>query len=216
MQKKYRVTLTPEERDDLSRLVAVGKAAARTLLPARILLKADQTEGGPAWEDARIADALDVGQRTIGRVRQRFVEQGLAAALGRKQQDRPSRPRKLDGRAEARLTNTSFDLEQAPGNWLGDYEGLAAAGNDFVAVWGMPNGSATNQESIFFRRSISGGSSTAGGAFTVTPTAKDASGNTPPAPSAPSTSPAATPGPSCPPTTRSPTATAAVTPSLSR
>jgi len=103
MQKKYRVTLTPEERDELSRLVAAGKAAARALAHARILLKADQAEGGPAWEDARIAQALDVGHRTIGRVRQRFVEEGLAAALGRKKQDRPSRPRKLDGRAEARL-----------------------------------------------------------------------------------------------------------------
>jgi transposase len=103
MQKKYRVTLTPEERAELSRLVAAGKAAARALTHARILLKADQAEGGSAWEDARIAEALDVGHRTIGRVRQRFVEQGLAAALGRKQQDRPSRERKLDGRAEARL-----------------------------------------------------------------------------------------------------------------
>jgi transposase len=103
MQKKYRVTLTPEERDELSRLVASGKAAARVLIHARILLKADQAEGGPAWEDARIAEALDLGARTIGRVRQRFVEQGLPAALGRKKQDRPSRPRKLDGRAEAHL-----------------------------------------------------------------------------------------------------------------
>jgi hypothetical protein len=63
---------------------------------------------------------------------------------------------------EVRLTDTSFNLEQAPvpGNnsilggsfWLGEYEGLAAAGNDFVAVWGMPNGSSTDQASIFFRR----------------------------------------------------------------
>jgi hypothetical protein len=58
--------------------------------------------------------------------------------------------------SEVRLTNTSFNLEQAPTRFagdfvLGDYEGLAAAGNDFVAVWGMPDGSATNQESIFFR-----------------------------------------------------------------
>jgi transposase len=103
MQKKYRVTLTPEERDDLSRLLAAGKAAARALAHARILLKADQAEGGPAWEDARIAEALDCGVRTVERLRQRFVEQGLEAALGRKPQDRPSRPRKLDGRAEARL-----------------------------------------------------------------------------------------------------------------
>jgi len=64
---------------------------------------------------------------------------------------------------EVRLTNSSFNLEQAPPRFagdffLGDYEGLAAAGNDFVAVWGMPNGSATGQESIFFRREFSTGS----------------------------------------------------------
>jgi hypothetical protein len=63
---------------------------------------------------------------------------------------------------EVRLTNTSFNLEQSParfaGNFfLGDYEGLKAVGNDFVAVWGMPDGSATSQESIFFRREFSTG-----------------------------------------------------------
>jgi hypothetical protein len=64
--------------------------------------------------------------------------------------------------SEVRLTDTSFNLEQAPSRtffrtnfFLGDYEGLAAAGNDFVAVWGMPNGTGANQESIFFRRVIS-------------------------------------------------------------
>jgi transposase len=101
--KKYLVTLTPEERQQLSRLTSSGKAAALVLTRARILLKADQASGGPAWEDATIAEALDCGHRTVERVRQRFVEDGLDAALQRKQQDRPSRPRKLDGRAEARL-----------------------------------------------------------------------------------------------------------------
>jgi hypothetical protein len=68
---------------------------------------------------------------------------------------------------EVRLTNTSFNLEQAPARFagdffLGDYEGLKAVGNDFVAVWGMPDGSATSQESIFFRREFStGGASSA-------------------------------------------------------
>jgi hypothetical protein len=65
--------------------------------------------------------------------------------------------------SEVRLTDNSFNLEQAPSRtavgfssfyFLGDYEGLAAAGNDFVAVWGMPDGSATGQESVFFRRAI--------------------------------------------------------------
>ena len=101
--KKYLVTLTAEERQSLHALTAAGKGAARVLAHARILLKADQAEGGPAWPDERIAEALDVGLSTIARVRQRFVEQGLDAALRRKKQDRPSRPPVLDGRAEARL-----------------------------------------------------------------------------------------------------------------
>ena len=102
-QKKYLVTLTPDEREQLAGLLSAGKRSALTLARARILLKADQADGGPAWEDARIAEALDCGVRTVERVRQRFVERGLQAALGRKPQDRPSRERKLDGRAEARL-----------------------------------------------------------------------------------------------------------------
>src|SRR6516165_4180827 len=101
--KKYRVTLTPEERDRLTALVSAGKRSALTVTRARILLKADQAEGGPAWDDARIAEALDCGLRTVERVRQRFVERGLEPALGRKPQDRPSRERKFDGAAEARL-----------------------------------------------------------------------------------------------------------------
>jgi transposase len=101
--KKYKVTLTAEERRQLQDLIAAGKAAAKKLTHARILLKADAADGGPAWTDDGIAEALDVSTDTIGRVRQRFVEQGLEAALVRKKQDRPSRQRKLDGRAEARL-----------------------------------------------------------------------------------------------------------------
>ena len=101
--KKYRVTLTEEERRQLVDLTAAGKSAAQKLAHARILLKADAAPGGPAWPDERIAEALEVGLSTIARVRQRFVEHGLEAALGRKPQDRPSRPRTLDGAAEARL-----------------------------------------------------------------------------------------------------------------
>src|SRR5438874_7008370 len=101
--KKYRVTLTDEERQGLHELVSAGKAAAKRLARARILLKADAAPGGPAWTDDLIAEALEVSTDTVGRVRQRFVEQGLEAALARKKQDRPSRERVLDGRAEARL-----------------------------------------------------------------------------------------------------------------
>jgi transposase len=101
--KKYKVTLTAEERQQLQGLIAAGKAAAKRLTHARILLKADAADGGPGWDDHRIAEATEVSTDTVARVRQRFVELGLEAALARKKQDRPSRERKLDGRAEARL-----------------------------------------------------------------------------------------------------------------
>jgi len=101
--KRYVVELSPEERQELTRLVSVGRRSARTITRARILLKADQAAAGPAWDDGRIADALGCGRRTVERVRQRLVEEGLDAALTHKPQARPSVPPKLDGRAEARL-----------------------------------------------------------------------------------------------------------------
>jgi hypothetical protein len=101
--KKYKVTLTADERQSLHALVAAGKAAAKKLAHARILLKADAAPDGPGWTDERIAEAVEVNRTTVEQVRQRFVEQGLEAALVRKKQDRPSRERKLDGDGEARL-----------------------------------------------------------------------------------------------------------------
>ena len=83
-------------------LVRVGKASARTLTHARVLLKADEGPGGPAWQDDRIMDALDVRRSTVERVRTRCVEGGLDAAL----RPRPSatpRLRKLDGAQQAQL-----------------------------------------------------------------------------------------------------------------
>jgi len=100
--KKYHVTLAPEERSELGAMVGAGKAAARKLAHARILLKADEAEGGPGWADADIAAALDVGLSTVARVRERFVAEGLAAALVPRPTARVY-ARKLDGAAEARL-----------------------------------------------------------------------------------------------------------------
>jgi transposase len=101
--KRYKVTLEDQERQHLHALIAAGQADARKLAHARILLKADAAEGGPAWPDWRIADALEVSVATVERTRQRFVEQGFDAALDRKRRERPAREIKLDGRAEARL-----------------------------------------------------------------------------------------------------------------
>ena len=103
MAKKYLVTLTPEERHWLAALLSAGKRSALALTRARILLKADQTDCGPAWADADIAEALDCGLRTVERVRQRFVERGLDDALTHKEQETPRRQTVFDGAAEARL-----------------------------------------------------------------------------------------------------------------
>jgi hypothetical protein len=102
MHKHYVVTLTATERDSLKRLLAAGTASARKLTHARILLKADQGPDGPGWADQAIADAVEVSQPTISRVRKQHVEQGLQAALNRRP---PTREyvRKLDGMQEAKL-----------------------------------------------------------------------------------------------------------------
>src|SRR5512144_1598164 len=100
MAKKYRITLTAEEREVLGRMIARGKAAARKLAHARILLQAD--EGGQARADEDHPAALNVRVRTIERVRRRFVEQGLEAALWPTPAKRIY-ARKLDGEREAHL-----------------------------------------------------------------------------------------------------------------
>jgi transposase len=97
--KKYKVTLTEQEREELGQLISKGKGAARKLLHARILLKADSQVG---WKDQAISDALEVSLSTIERVRERFVEDGLEVALERQAPRRVYR-RKLDGQQEAHL-----------------------------------------------------------------------------------------------------------------
>jgi transposase len=101
MNKKYIVRLSDAERAQLTALIRKGKAAAYKIRHAHILLKADAA--GPAWTDARIAESFSVSVNTVLGVRQRFVEQGLEAALNRKPQAQPSRAPRLDGEGEARL-----------------------------------------------------------------------------------------------------------------
>jgi transposase len=104
MSKKYLVTRTAEERTALHELIAKGMGAARRLVHARILLKADQSADGPAWKDDAIAAAVEVGTATVERVRRRFVEHGFEAALDPYFVEHPQpRARKLDGEQEARL-----------------------------------------------------------------------------------------------------------------
>jgi len=102
MNKKYRVTLTDDERCHLQTLITTGKTAAQTQIHARILLKADQSAAGPAWFDQDISNALEVSIPTIERVRRTLVLEGLEAALHRRPATTP-RLRKLDGAQEAHL-----------------------------------------------------------------------------------------------------------------
>ena len=118
MNKKYRVTLTPAERAELEGLLARGKADVRRLRHAQILLKTDQAEGGPAWPDTRIAEALEVGTTSVERVRQRFVEEGLAAALSPYRGGKRIYERKLDGEQEAHLVALACSAPpQGRGRW---------------------------------------------------------------------------------------------------
>lgn len=109
MPKKYVVRLTDSERTHLERLVRKGKAHARKLLYARILLKADANKD--SWTDERIAEALEVSTATVARERRRFCEEGLEVALMPKKPGRPRR-RVLDGRAEAHLI--ALSCSEAP------------------------------------------------------------------------------------------------------
>ena len=102
MKKKYPVTLTEAERELLKSLIAAGTAPARKLTHARILLKADQSPEGPGWVDEQVADAVEVSQPTVARVRKQYVQEGLEAALNRRPPNRVYQ-RKLDGEQEARL-----------------------------------------------------------------------------------------------------------------
>jgi transposase len=97
MKNKYTVTLTDSERTLLRRLITSGKGAARRLIHARVLLKADQ--GLP---DQTLAFEVEVGHATIERIRRRFVEDGLEAALDPRRPAKP-RPHKIDGEVEAHL-----------------------------------------------------------------------------------------------------------------
>ena len=97
---KYVVRLNPEEREQLLTLVKTGPGAAAKLLHARILLKADVSAEGRRWTDAEIAEALETSASTVHRVRQAWVDQGLAAVLARPPPT-GRQYRQLDGAQEA-------------------------------------------------------------------------------------------------------------------
>lgn len=102
-KKRYVVRLSPAERARLTEVVSRGRVWALKRRHAQVLLKADQGESGPAWTDVEIADAFEIHHRTVENIRQRYVTEGLEAALDRKKQPPRLDARKLDGAQEARL-----------------------------------------------------------------------------------------------------------------
>ena len=102
MPAKYTVRLSEAQRDRLDRLTRTGTAHVRSIQHARTLLLADASDDGPAWTDEKVAGALGVSPQTVARTRRRFVVHGLDEAL-RVIADRPGRPPKIDGAAEAHL-----------------------------------------------------------------------------------------------------------------
>ena len=103
MAPRYRVTLTADERQELSALTRTGKTNARRFVNARALLLCDAEPDGPGWTVTDTAAALGVTPRTIEHLKKRFVEEGLDAALERKRAEKPPREIQFDGEFEARL-----------------------------------------------------------------------------------------------------------------
>jgi transposase len=103
MTPRYRITLSADERNRLEGLTRSGKTAAHTFIHARALLLCDAGPHGKPWKVADVAEALGITARTIEHLKERFVEEGLDAALQRKPRAQPPRLF-FDGAFDARLT----------------------------------------------------------------------------------------------------------------
>ena len=90
--KKYIVRLNDDERQQLATLIRKGSSPAQRLMKARILLKADVSEGGEGWSDNQIIDALETSPSMVYRVRKQLVEEGFEAVLSRKPRATPAVP----------------------------------------------------------------------------------------------------------------------------
>lgn len=104
MQKKYIVRMTDEERATCWLVIKKLKGTSEKVRRAQILLKAD--EDGPAWTDAKIAEAFSCRTKTVENIRQRFVELGFEQTLDRKKPQTPPANKLLDGEQEAKIIAT--------------------------------------------------------------------------------------------------------------
>ena len=106
VRDKYAVRLAPEQREELQRLIRVGKSSARVTARARILLKSDD-----GWAAPQAAEALDAALSTVYRVKQRFAEEGLEGVL----QDRPQANRPPEVGRPGRSPPDCLGLQPAAG-----------------------------------------------------------------------------------------------------
>ena len=116
MQKKYIVRLSDAERTECEQVIKKLNGTSEKVRRAQMLLKADAN--GPAWPDAKIADAFTCRIRTVEKLRQRLVVEGFEIALNGKKREKPPTPPKLDGVGEAKLI--AMRLGQPPagyGRW---------------------------------------------------------------------------------------------------
>jgi len=101
MIKKYIVRLSKTERKMLQDIVKKFKGSSQKVRRAQVLLKADAD--GPAWTDAKIAEAFGCRIKTVENIRQKIVTEGFEIALHGKKQVKPSREKVLDGKQEAKV-----------------------------------------------------------------------------------------------------------------
>ena len=131
MGKRYRVTLTLGERDELEILLSCAKADKRRLAHARILLEADESKWGAGCTDSEISESCSTSVATVERLRKRFVEEGLEAALSPYKTPKRRYQSKLDGDQEAKLVSLAAvhrqreDLDGLFGCWLTRWSSLS-------------------------------------------------------------------------------------------
>jgi hypothetical protein len=101
MMKKYVVRLTESERKILEQVVKKLNGSSLKVRRAQVLLKADAD--GPAWTDARIAEAYGCRTKTVENIRERLVTEGFAVTLDGQRREKPPRAKVLDGAQEAQV-----------------------------------------------------------------------------------------------------------------
>lgn len=104
MIKKYIVRLSNSEREILNEIVKKLKGSGQKVRRAQVLLQADVD--GPAWTDARIAEAYRCRTKTVENIRQSLVERGFEVTLDGKRRDQPPTPKALDGKQESQVIAT--------------------------------------------------------------------------------------------------------------